>query len=234
MRSPRQVWCADLGLLEFSKAHAIQLAILEARASGRVDRDMVLILEHPPVFTIGRRGNRDHLKVSSTFLTEAGMDLLHIERGGDITFHGPGQLILYPVFHLREAGFGIVEFVEKLEEIMIRTAEDMGVSASRDPRNHGIWAGGRKMGFVGIAVRRSISFHGIALNVDLPLEPFTWINPCGLENIHITSLNLEADRTIEMAVVKTNLLKQLEDVFTVSLQHITTDKLKDSIQSTRN
>lgn len=234
MRFSRRAWCVDLGLLDFPSAHAIQLEILEARVSGRIGRDVVLILEHPSVFTIGRRGNRDHLKVPPTFLADAGMDLLHIERGGDITFHGPGQLVLYPVFQLREAGLGVVEFVEKLEEVMIRTAEDMGVSASRNSRNHGIWAEDRKLGFVGIAVQRSTSFHGIALNVDLPLEPFTWINPCGLENVHITSLNQETDQVIRVETVKKTLLKQLENVFALSLQQVATNNLKDLIQSTQH
>jgi lipoate-protein ligase B len=231
MISPPHTWCIDPGLTEFSKAHRLQLELVDARGSGRLDRDLVIVLEHPPVFTVGRRGNPDHLKVSSGFLKKVGMDLIPIERGGDITFHGPGQLLLYPIFHLPKTGLGVVDFVEKLEEVMLRTAEDMGVSAGRDQRNHGIWAGGRKVGFVGIAVRRRVSFHGISLNVDLPLEPFTWINPCGLENVGVTTLNQESGRTVHFDSAKSALLKNFEDVFTVSLQIITTSILKESIQS---
>lgn len=227
MTSCRPVLCVDLGVISFSRAHSLQLDIVHARASGKMDRDVVLLLEHPPVFTIGRRGNREHLKVSSTVLDDAGMDLFHIERGGDITFHGPGQLVLYPILHLRQAGLGVVDFVEKLEAVMLRTAEDMGVSGSRDTRNHGVWVDDRKMGFVGIAVRRSISFHGIALNVDLSLAPFAWIDPCGLKNVHVTSLKREADRKVSMDEAKAATQKHFEVIFNVELVMVTTDKLKE-------
>jgi lipoate-protein ligase B len=227
----RPVWCVDLGLMEFKRAHALQLEILEARISGKIDQDVVLLQEHPPVFTIGRRGKRDHLKVSSRFLDDAGMDLVRIERGGDITYHGPGQLVVYPIFQLRQAGLGVVDLVERLEEVMIRTADDTGVSASRDQRNHGIWTGNRKIGFVGIAVRRGVSFHGISLNVDLSLEPFTWIDPCGMQNILVTSLSRETENTISLATAKTSLKHHLGDIFQLLLHDVKVDKLKDLIQS---
>lgn len=234
MTSNRTAWCVDLNLMDFSRAHELQLEILDARISGKIDRDVVLVLEHPPVFTIGRRGKLDHLKVPSTFLSAAGMDLLHIERGGDITFHGPGQLVLYPIFHLRQAGFGVVDFVERLEELMICTVGELGVSAARNRRNHGIWVGERKMGFIGIAVRHHVSFHGIALNVDLSLEPFTWIDPCGLQDVHVTSLNLESDRIVSVNEAKRTLIHQIENIFCISLQHVSLNKVKDFIQLTRD
>jgi lipoate-protein ligase B len=221
----------DPGLIDFSRAHALQLELVDDRASGKLDRDLVLILEHPPVFTVGRRGNRDNLKVTPEFLKKAGIALHHIERGGDITFHGPGQLVLYPIFHLPFAGLGVVDFVERLESVMLKTAEDMGVPAVRDKRNHGIWVGNQKVGFVGIAVRRKVSFHGISLNVDLSLSPFNWINPCGLENVGVTSLNRESDRTVRLDAAKPALLKNFESVFSVSLQAVNTEKLKEIIQS---
>lgn len=229
MTSNRPVWCIDLGMISFSRAHSLQLEFVDARASGKMDRDVVLLLEHPPVFTIGRRGSRDHLKVSSAVLNDAGMNLFHIERGGDITFHGPGQLVLYPILQLRQAGLGVVNFVEKLEAVMLQTAADLGVLASRDTRNHGVWVGDRKMGFIGIAVRRSISFHGIALNVDLSLEPFKWIDPCGLKDINVTSLNRETDRTVKMDAAKSAMSKNFEILFSVNLQYVTSDKLKELI-----
>ena len=234
MNSFRPAICADLGLMDFNRAHALQLEILEARVSGKIDRDVVLIQEHPPVFTIGRRGNRDHLNVSSTFLSNAGMNLVHIERGGDITYHGPGQLVLYPIFQLHQAGLGVVDFVEKLEELMLRTASDFGISAVRSHRNHGIWVGDGKMGFIGIAVRRSVSFHGISLNVDLSLEPFTWIDPCGMQNIRVTSLDLETESTVSLHAAKASLMQHLRDVFLLSLQNVDIFKLKELIQSKKN
>jgi lipoate-protein ligase B len=219
--------------MDFTRAHQLQLEVVDARISGRLDRDLVIVVEHPPVFTIGRRGNRNHLKVSSDFLETSGIEILHIERGGDITYHGPGQIVLYPICHLSESGLGVVEFVEKLEEVMLRTADDMGVSARRDSRNHGVWAEDRKLGFIGIAVRRSVSFHGISLNVNLPLEPFTWINPCGLENIVVTNLDIESGQPVTFKNARESLLWNFEHVFSVSLQQIDTQNIKDSIQSKR-
>lgn len=231
MTCSRPVLGVDLGILDFSSTHALQLEILDARISGKIDRDVVLLLEHPPVFTIGRRGNRDHLKVSPSVLSDAGMELVHIERGGDITYHGPGQLVVYPIFQLRRAGLGVVDFVEKLEAVMIKTADDVGVSAFRDKRNHGIWADDRKIGFVGIAVRRGVSFHGISLNVDLSLEPFTWIDPCGMQNVRVTSLDLESQNTVNLVAVKKALIHNLESIFKASLQSVNIHKVKDLIQS---
>jgi lipoyl(octanoyl) transferase len=140
-------------------------------------------------------------------------------------------LVVYPVFQLHEAGLGVVDFVNKLEEVMIKTAADVGVSATRDSRNHGIWTGDRKIGFVGIAVRRGVSFHGISLNVDLSLEPFKWIDPCGLRNIQVTSLNIESTNAVEMETVKKVLRNHLENIFHISLQRVDTDEIKDKIQS---
>jgi lipoate-protein ligase B len=231
MAARPHVFCVDPGRTDFSRAHSLQLELVDLRASGKLDRDTVLILEHPPVFTVGRRGNRDNLKVTTEFLKKAGMALYHIERGGDITFHGPGQLVLYPIFHLPHAGLGVVDFVERLESVMLQTAEDMGVSAARDKRNHGIWVGNQKVGFVGIAVRRKVSFHGISLNVDMSLAPFKWINPCGLKDIGVTNLNHETRRNIRLDAAKSSLLKNFESVFSISLQVIKTSKLKEMIQS---
>lgn len=229
MTAPHPVWYIDLGMMDFSRAHCLQIEMVDARISGDLDRDVVLVLEHPPVFTVGRRGNLDHLKVSPAFLKDAGMEILHIERGGDITFHGPGQLVIYPIFQLSQAGFGVVDFVEKLEDLMIRTAADMGVSAARNRRNHGIWVGDRKMGFVGIAVRRRVSFHGIALNVALSLEPFKWIDPCGLQNVQVTSLERETRGIVSVETVKASVPHHLENIFSITLQSITIEKLKDQI-----
>lgn len=231
MNALPHVFCVDPGRTDFSRAHSLQLELVDARASGSLDRDIVLILEHPPVFTVGRRGNRDNLKVTTDFLKKDGMSLYHIERGGDITFHGPGQLVLYPIFHLPLAGIGVVDFVERLESVMLQTAEDMGVPAVRDKRNHGIWVDNKKVGFVGIAVRRKVSFHGISLNVDMSLAPFKWINPCGLKNVGVTNLKHETRRSIRLDAVKSALLKNFEDVFSISLQVIKISKLKELIRS---
>jgi len=179
------------GRLEYGRALALQRRIVDARWHGRLDRDVLLLLEHPPVFTLGRRGGRDNLGVSEAFLDRRGIAVVHVERGGDITYHGPGQIVGYPIIALRGSSLSVTGYVTALEEIMIRAAADFEVAAARDPRNRGVWVGDCKLGSIGISIRRGISFHGFAFNVNLDLAPFDWINPCGLKGVGVTSLEKE-------------------------------------------
>lgn len=226
MISPRPCLYLDLGLMAFTRTHNLQLDILEARISEHIQRDVVLFLEHPAVFTVGRRGGFNNLRVTPSFLSDSGIHLHHIERGGDITFHGPGQLVVYPVMYLKATGFGVLGFVERLEEAMIRTAADWGITATRDPRNRGVWVDNKKIGSIGIAVRRGIVFHGMALNVDLSLRPFSWINPCGLEGIDMTTMNREGKKPAAVSEVKAVLKKHFEDIFSLTFHDITINDLK--------
>lgn len=179
--------------------------------------DVFMVLEHRPVFTLGRNGRSEHLKIPRTRLQADHIPLVRVERGGEITYHGPGQLIAYPIIDLRRAGFRVVDFVGRLEEIMIRTALHWGVPARRHSLNRGVWVGNRKLGSVGIAVRHGISFHGLALNVTTDLRPFEWINPCGLEGIGVTSLAMESPGNISMKAVRTVLRRHLATVLDIEL-----------------
>jgi lipoate-protein ligase B len=209
---------ADLGGAPYRQVWELQSALAAARHKGRLDRNAVLFLEHEPVFTLGRRGGLDNLRVTGAFLEQAGVPVVHVERGGDVTYHGPGQIVVYPIVDLPGAHLKVVTFVEMLEEVMVRTAADWGVPAGRDPRNRGVWVNGRKLGSVGIAVRRGVSFHGLALNVNPDLMPFQWIHPCGLEGVSMTSLAREGakgatvDRTLPL------MRRRVEEVFGVTLE----------------
>ena len=198
----------ELGLIDYQQAYALQTR-LAALCREQPETGYFLALEHPSVFTLGKRGGKEHLGVSTEFLNQQGIDLVHIERGGDITYHAPGQLIIYPIFSLRQKRISVSEYVFLLEEVMLRSATDAGVSACRDERNHGIWVGDRKMGSIGIAIRHGVTFHGLALNVNTELEPFTWINPCGLTDTRMTSLAKEKGTPLELETVKTQLKKHL-------------------------
>ncbi|MBB5346818.1 lipoyl(octanoyl) transferase LipB [Desulfoprunum benzoelyticum] len=200
-----------LGLVDYQAVHQLQLRLVAARLAGAED-DVILVTEHPPVFTLGRRGRRDHLLVSESFLAAHGIELIHIERGGDITYHGPGQLVIYPVLDLRRLRRSITEHVGALEELMLRLAADCGVTAVRDGRGRGIWCGGAKLGSVGIAVRHGVACHGLALNVAPDLLPFTWINPCGLSGVRMTSLARESGREVTVHWVTRHLLQILQDL----------------------
>ena len=220
----RAAYC-DLGLMPYAQAHRLQLELAESRRKGGLDEDLFLAVEHPSVFTLGRRGGRAHLGVDEAFLLAHHIEVVPIERGGEITYHGPGQLVLYPIFDLRRARLSVGAYVQQLEEIMLLTAADLGVAACRDPRNHGVWVGNNKLGSIGIAIRHGISFHGMALNVNLDLEPFSWINPCGLRDIGMTSLAREGKGPCAMDAVKASLQSHINRVFSVYLHPVAKDHL---------
>ncbi len=216
----------DLGLSDYQKAWNLQLRLLEARNDRILKKDVVLFLEHAPVFTLGRRGGRTNLKVPEEFLASRGIPIVHVERGGDITYHGPGQLILYPIVDLRAGGLGVLTLVEGLEEVMIRTVGNWGIKANRNSLNRGVWVGMSKIGSIGIAVRRSISFHGLALNVNTDLEPFTWIHPCGLQGVAVTSMKKISGSEIPMVEVKEKAALHLQEVFGVGLERCSLEQIE--------
>ncbi|QTA88933.1 Lipoyl synthase (lipoate synthase) [Desulfonema magnum] len=204
-------------VIEYGEAWDLQVELVAARRDGRLERDVVLLLEHLPVFTLGRRGGLENLIVSEAFLKESGIPVFHAERGGNITFHGPGQLVGYPIINLQGARLSVTDYVEKLEEVMIRTAADFGVQAERNPMNRGVWVSNNKLGSIGIAVRRGICFHGFAFNVNLSLEPFGWINPCGLHGIGVTTLEQELLQSVSMKQVRKSVRQYFQSVFKVEL-----------------
>lgn len=221
LESARGDWlCASFQDAPYGEIWELQTALVAAAAESAREGDVALIVEHQPVFTLGRRGGMGNLKVSSAFLDRMGVSLFHVERGGDITYHGPGQLVLYPIVNLPGARLKVVDYVEALEEVMIRTAEDFGVKAQRSTQNRGVWVGTKKLGSVGIAVRRGISFHGLALNVNVDLTPFSWIHPCGLQGVQMTSLALEGAKNADMPGAVSSLKGHLEGVFGVTLRTV--------------
>ena len=226
----RQCLCTELSEVEYKEVWNLQQAIVAARKDKILNRDVILLLEHSPVFTLGRRGGLENLMVSKAFLKKTGIEVIHTERGGNITFHGPGQLVGYPIIDLRAARLSVVDYVNSLEEVMIRTATDYGVRAERNPMNRGIWVGNSKMGSIGIAVRRGISFHGFALNVNLSLKPFQWINPCGLRGIGVTSLARETTRQIPMHRVRTTVERHMQAIFGIKLESTKLSELRNLLK----
>ena len=218
--------CCDLGLVPYAAAHRLQLDLVGRRIAGALDRDLFLLVEHPLVFTLGRHADRGHLGLSEAVLRERGAELARIERGGEVTCHNPGQLVVYPIVHLRQARLAVRDHVARLEEVMLQVAADCVVKASRDPRNRGVWAGGRKLGSVGVAVRHGVAFHGLALNVVNDLDPFSWINPCGLAGVTMTSLAIESGRPCALTEVKTSCRRALEQVFARRLEEIPSHALR--------
>jgi lipoate-protein ligase B len=215
MPASRRCFVVDIASLDYLEAWRLQGALLESRQGG--GPDVILLLEHPAVFTLGRRGRRNGLRVPEAFLEKRNIPLVHVERGGDITYHGPGQLVGYPIMDLRALGWKVVDFVGALEEVMIRTAAQWGISAERNALNRGIWVHMKKMGSVGIAVRRGVSFHGFALNVNTSLTPFDWIEPCGLHGVKATSMAQIMGKRVSMEAVREAVQQQLKKILYLDL-----------------
>ena len=215
------------GLLDYGEALRLQHHLVAARKSGALASDLLILLEHPPVFTLGRRGGRENLIVPTDFLANTGIQVIQAERGGNITYHGPGQLVAYLIRDLEAAKMGVKDFVQFLEEVMIRTAAEWGVAAERNPVNRGIWVGNSKMGSIGIAIRRGITYHGLAFNVDVSLEPFGWINPCGLPDVGVTSLKLASGRSLSMPAVRRVFKGHIQTVFGTELIALERDEVDD-------
>jgi len=203
----------DLGTMDYRDAHQFQVDCVQWRNREKGRTDIFLVTEHPPVFTLGKRGGRESLTVGEEFIKNRGVDIVQTERGGDITYHGPGQVVVYPIIHLREARLSVKSYVDMLEEVMIASAADFGVKAARDDRNRGIWVGNNKIGSIGIRVRHGVAFHGLALNATLDFEHFSWIQPCGLAGVGVTSLARESKHPIDFSDVKKNIIHQLSRVF---------------------
>jgi len=216
--APRVCYGVNLPQIDYRAAWGLQAGLVAARRQGCLERDLFIFLEHPPVFTLGRRGGRENLVVPEALLEKSGIPVVQVERGGNITYHGPGQIVVYPIIDLQAAGISVTDYVSALETVMIRLAADFGVSAQRDARNRGVWVGNNKLGSIGIAVRRGVSFHGLAFNANLALAPFGWINPCGLKDVGMTTLACERGAPVSMAAVRQAAWRQIEAVFGVLLE----------------
>ena len=224
----------ELPITDYAQARKLQQDLVAAKADKIIEDEVVVCLEHPRVFTIGRRGGRENLMVDDNFLEREGVSVIEVERGGDITYHGPGQLVLYPIIHLEKAGMGIGEFITSLEEVMLEAASALGVTAERNSLNRGIWIGNSKLGNIGICVRRGIAFHGLSLNVNVALEPFGWINPCGLQGIAVTSIERELSRRVPIEQAREAMKRGVEKVFGVELVETTVPELRRRIEKKKS
>ncbi len=186
-----------LGRIDYRAAWALQHTMVAARAAGEIP-DTVLVLEHPPVLTLGRQADPTFVRASEADLARRGIELIRVERGGEVTYHGPGQLVAYPIVRLDEREILLRPFVRALETAMIETCASYGVVAGRRDGHPGCWVGAdgpapRKIGALGIRVERGVSYHGIALNVTTDLDAFALIDPCGMPDVEVTSIAAEAD-----------------------------------------
>ncbi len=219
----------DLGLIEYGNAWQMQkelfhLAIQE-KIEGKHPKHHLLICEHPHVYTLGKSANQSNLLLSQAELKQKAIDVFDIERGGDITYHGPGQIVVYPIFDLEPMHLGVKKFVFNIEECIIRTLREYGIDSERIEDRIGIWIGKgttneRKIAAIGIKCSRHITMHGLALNVNTDLGLFNNIIPCGIQDKAVCSMETELNRKIDMAELKQVLLQQFSSIFELKLLSI--------------
>ena len=203
-----------LGLVPYGEALELQKALVEERRAGHVP-DLLLVLQHPPVITLGvRRDSRSHVTATEGQLALHGIEVHETGRGGDVTYHGPGQLVVYPIVDLRsKLRKDVHRYVRNLEMTAIRTLEDFNLEGARRPPYTGIWIGDKKIAAIGVAVRRCITFHGLALNVNTTLSYFNRIVPCGLAWADVTSMQKELGAEQNLAKVRERFLLNFAEVF---------------------
>jgi lipoyl(octanoyl) transferase len=220
----------DLGLMDYKQAWDYQVILFDERVnrkllnrtlqeSGRTYPDnRLLFVEHPHVYTLGKSGDQNNLLINDTFLSGIGATYYHIDRGGDITYHGPGQIVGYPIFDLEQFGLHIKQYVHLLEEGVIQTLATFGIPAGRLEGATGVWLDAetpkaRKICAIGVKASRHITMHGFAFNVNTDLKYFSYINPCGFQDKGVTSLSNEIGRTMDMDEVKIRLRDTLIRLF---------------------
>lgn len=209
-------WLIDRGPIAYGSACELQRDLIEARKAGAIP-DVLLFCEHPHVLTLGRNGRREHLLAEETALSRANVELHWTDRGGDITYHGPGQIVGYPILDLAGHRRDVRWYVDQLEELMIRATADFGLVARRVEGQHGVWidtpGGEEKLGALGVHLSRWVTSHGFAYNVSTDLSYFDWIVPCGIAGKRATSLDRALGRAVPIADVCERLAAHFASVF---------------------
>jgi lipoyl(octanoyl) transferase len=215
---------ARLGRTDYRACWDLQRRLARARAEGAVP-DLLLLTEHDHVYTIGRSGDDRHLLATGEELARTGVPVVHTDRGGDITYHGPGQLVGYPILDLTRHGSDLHLYLRMLEEAVIRTLLEFGISAGRHPSYTGVWTGGDKICAIGVKTSRWITTHGFALNVQTDLSQFDRIIPCGIFEKGVTSMSVRLGRDVMLEDVEPAIAGTIAAVFSSDIQWVTEDEL---------
>jgi lipoyl(octanoyl) transferase len=209
----------QLRLVNYAEALDLQKEQVAQRKAGAIP-DTLLLLEHPHVYTLGRNARRENLLASVEWLASRGAQVFETDRGGDVTYHGPGQLVGYPILDLTQHRRDISWYMRSLEEVLIRTARDFGIEASRSPGAPGVWVGNDKLAAMGVHLSRWVTSHGFALNVNTDLRYFEWIVPCGLHDKGVTSLAKLLGRPVGMETVTAKVLEHFGAVFGLDVRTV--------------
>ncbi len=209
----RELWVVSAGTLPYGEALTLQREVASARIAGTIPQDVLLLVQHPPVVTLGRSAKSQHMRCSPAFLAARGVDFHEVERGGDVTFHGPGQLFGYPIVDLKRHKQDLHWYLRQVEESLIRGLDDLGVVADRHPGLTGVWTEGRKIASIGVHARDWVTWHGFALNVTTDLSFFDLIVPCGIDGVVMTSIARELGRDPDEAQVERVIASAFAEVF---------------------
>ena len=217
-----------LGRVPYMEAWDIQLRLHQEVAEG-VRPDTLLLVEHPHVYTLGRRGQESDILIDTAELAGLGVEVHHTDRGGEVTYHGPGQLVGYPILNLRRWGGGPLKYVRALERVLIEMLAEFGVRAESEGHPTGVWVGDRKIAAIGVKVSRRVTTHGFALNVCPDLSYFDHIIPCGMPDAGVTSLSIEVGRTVTVSEVVPVLVGRFGSAFGLRMERLALNPLVDSV-----
>jgi lipoyl(octanoyl) transferase len=215
MSSRGELWVERLGVMPYAAALDLQREVARARIAGTIAEDVLLLVEHPPVVTMGRSAKEKHLLASAELLAARGVERFDVERGGDVTFHGPGQLVGYPIIDLKRHRQDLHWYLRQVEEALIVALADFGIPGERSVGQTGVWTQGRKIASIGVHARDWVTWHGFALNVTTDLSYFDLMVPCGIQSVTMTSISREmADNSgLTMNRVEASVVKAFGSVF---------------------
>ena len=223
--SSPKLWVVDLGIMPYADALELQRSVAAKRISGEIPEDVLLLVEHPPVVTLGRSSKDAHLTASPELLRARGVELFEVERGGDVTFHGPGQLVGYPIIDLKRHKQDLHWYLRTVEQALIDTLEMLGIAAGRNTGYTGVWTGGRKIASIGVHARDWVTWHGFALNVSTDLSYFDLIVPCGIPDVTMTSIAREVKAPVPAERVARTASNAFARLFTLEPVAVPLDQL---------
>lgn len=217
-----------LGTMEFGEAWKLQKSLLEARMSNAIE-DCLILLQHPPTFTYGRRYKEDNLITNKEYYGSLGFAVYKTDRGGLATYHGPGQVVGYPIIKISTYTKDYYQYLRMLEDVMIRTLIDFGIVAERNEGYTGVWVGNAKIGFIGVRMSFDYAMHGFSLNVNNDVSPFNNITPCGIQGVRITSVQELLNINVNMQEVYAKLTNHFSDVFQIQMVPIENEIMSQRI-----
>ena len=210
--------CIDAGTMDFETAYRMQKDHVDMLKKERA-RNLLILLEHNPVFTIGRAGSGNNLLVEESLLRTKGIDIIRTDRGGDITFHGPGQLIVYPIFDLKLLYKDMHKFLRDLEDVTIESLREFSIPSFRRTARTGVWTERAKIASIGVGASNWVTYHGLAINANVDLGYFDMINPCGLTGVNMTSMQQELGHQVDLDRLKYIVREKFADIFGLEIEY---------------